>query len=98
MKNIPVATISTVILIVAAFVFAALGFSQASNSEIAPEAVSAVMLVSAALFGLLAVRGLKRKEMWQRLLGVGAVMATIYMVVFAILFYVVLSQIVVYFE
>lgn len=91
--NIKISTVLTIGILILAFVFAILGFTKASNSSIAPLAISSFMGISAALFAVLAVRGVRRKEMWQRLLGVSAILATIYMLAFAIWFYISLSSV-----
>lgn len=91
--NIKVSSILNVGLLILALVFAALGFAKAGDSRIAPLVIVSYMGVSAVIFGVLAVRGVRRKEMWQRLLGVGAILATIYMLTFAIWFYISLSSV-----
>jgi hypothetical protein len=79
-------------LLILAFVFAVLGFSQAGDSQITPVVIAGYMIVSAALFAVLGVHGVRQKELWQRLLGVMAITATVYMVAMAIAFYVWLSR------
>jgi hypothetical protein len=89
-----ISTLVTVILLVLGLVFALLGFINAPNSLVSPAAVSSYMLLSAAFFGVLAVQGLRRKQNWQRFLGVAAVAATLYMVGMAILYFTALRTIV----
>jgi apolipoprotein N-acyltransferase len=91
--NIKISSILNIGLLILAFVFAAMGFAQAGDSHIAPLVITTYMVVAAILFGVLAVRGVRQKVMWQRLLGVAAVVATLYMLVMAIGFYVYLSQV-----
>jgi Mg2+/citrate symporter len=87
MKQIRVSTVVTL-------GFAVVGFLNAPNSRVSPTMITIFMMISSAMFAILAVRGLSRKEMWQRFLGVVAVTAAVYMVVFAILFFSVLSKII----
>ncbi len=94
MDKIRIATIISTVLLIAALLFAVLGFSNARNSEVPVSTVTIYMMVSAALFAILAVRGLARKEMWQRFMGVAAIVAAVYMVGMAILFFSVLSKMV----
>jgi O-antigen/teichoic acid export membrane protein len=89
-----VSTIISIGLLILALVFAVLGFLNAPNSEISPAAIATFMFTSAALFGILAVRGLRRQETWQRFLGVAAATAALYMVAMAILFFQVLNSVV----
>ncbi len=58
--NIKISTILNIGLLILAFVFAILGFSKAGNSLIAPIVISAYVVVSAVLFSVLAMRGLRR--------------------------------------
>ena len=83
--QIRVSTLITVVLVIAALALAAIGFMSATDSGTPPAWVVTFMLISAALFGVLAVQGLRRREMWQRFLGVAAVVAAIYMAIMAIL-------------
>jgi hypothetical protein len=94
MDKIRIATIISTVLLAAALLFAILGFSNSLNSEVPVPTVTIYMMVSAALFAILAVRGLARKEMWQRFMGVAAIVAAVYMVGMAILFFSVLSKVV----
>jgi Mg2+/citrate symporter len=94
MKQIRVSTVVTLILLITALGFAVVGFLNAPNSRVSPTMITIFMMISSAMFAILAVRGLSRKEMWQRFLGVVAVTAAVYMVVFAILFFSVLSKII----
>jgi hypothetical protein len=91
--NIKVSTVLSIGLLILAFVFATLGLVKAGDLRIAPLAITAYMVVSAVMFAVLAVRGIRRKEMWQRLLGVGAIMATLFMLFMAIGLYIVLTNI-----
>ncbi len=93
MKNMRVSTLIIIVLLICAVVFGGLGFAQAPNSMVSPAAVSTYMLISAGIFAILAVMSLRRKEMWQRFLGVVAIMAALYMVGMALLFFRGLSMI-----
>jgi hypothetical protein len=83
----------TVGLLIVALAFAVLGFAKAGDSQIAPIVISGYMVVSAVLFAVLGIRGTRQKELWQRLLGVGAITAAVYMVGMAIAFYIMLSRV-----
>ena len=91
--NIKVSTVLNIGLLILALVFAALGFAKAGDSRITPVVITVYMAISAVMFAVLAVRGLRRKETWQRLLGVGAVVATLYMLAMAIVFYIYLNSV-----
>ena len=91
--NIKISAVVNIGILILALIFAALGFTQAGDSQIAPLAIAAYMVVSMVAFAVLGVRGVRRKELWQRLLGVGAITAAIYMLVMAIAFYVMLTRI-----
>lgn len=90
--NMKVSTVLNIGLLILALVFATLGFAKAGDSYVAPLVIAVYMGISAVIFGVLAVRGMRRKEMWQRLLGVGAVVAALYMLAFAIWFYISLGS------
>lgn len=94
LKKIRISTVITLGLLVLAFTFALMGFINARNLYIAPSAITIYMMISSGLFAILAVRALGRREMWQRFLGVAAIVASIYMIVFAIIFFTVLRHLV----
>lgn len=77
-------TAISLVLLVVAFVFAVIAFSNASNSSISVKLVAFYMIVSSALFGMLAFRGLRSRDRFSRLLGVIGVVGTLYMLGFAI--------------
>lgn len=87
MDNERTMTIVIVTLGVTALLFAVLGFVQAPNSEVSPASVSAFMLVSSGLFGVLGVLALRRPKTWLRFLGVAAITGAIYMAVMAFLYF-----------
>ncbi len=91
--NIKISTVLNIGLLILAFVFATLGFIKAGDSRIAPLAIVAYMGVSAVMFAVLAVRGVRQKEIWQRLLGVAAITATLFMLFMAIGLYITLSRV-----
>lgn len=93
MRKETLITVASITLLVVALVFALLGFMQAPNSQVAPGAVAAFMLISAAAFAGLAVLGLRGERVWQRFLGVAAVTGALYMVVMALLFFNALSAV-----
>ncbi|MGF1506605.1 MAG: hypothetical protein GYB64_04475 [Chloroflexi bacterium] len=93
MRNLRVSTLGTVILLVLAIIFGALGFIQAQNSAVAPLAVSGYMGVSAVCCGGIAFFMLRRETPLERFAGVAAVVAALYMVVMALIFYSLLSQV-----
>ncbi len=94
MQNLRVSTIISITLLIAALALAVLGFISASDSAVSPALVTTYMMIAAALFGVLAVIALSRKERWQRFLGVAAATAALYMLVMAIVFFQMLSTIV----
>jgi drug/metabolite transporter (DMT)-like permease len=87
MDNERTVTIVIVTLGVTGLLFAVLGFVQAPNSEVSPASVSAFMLVSSGLFGVLGVLALRRPKTWLRFLGVAAITGAVYMAVMAFLFF-----------
>lgn len=91
--KIKISTIVTIGLLILAFVFAALGLAKAGDSRIAPVVITAYLAVSALMFAVLAIRGIRRTETWQRFLGVAAIMATLFMLFMAIGLYVALSSV-----
>ena len=91
--NIKISTVVSIGVLILAVVFAGLGFVKAGDSRIAPMVIAVYMVVSAVFFAVLAVQGLRRKELWQRLLGVAAVVAVCYMLVMSVGFYVYLSRV-----
>jgi len=81
-------------LFVVATFFAVFGFASASNSSVPPILISVYLIASAVLFGVLAVRGLRRKRRWQRFMGVAAAVLALLMLGFAIYAYRLLGQII----
>lgn len=81
------ASVGIITLAIAALLFALLGFTQAPNSQVAPATVSAFMLVSAGMFGVLGVLALRRPKTWLRFLGVAAITGAVYMAVMAFLYF-----------
>jgi hypothetical protein len=74
----------SLILLAAAFGFAVIAFGNAANSSVPVKLVAFYMVVSSALFGVLAFIGLRSRDRLSRFLGVAAVVGTIYMLGFAI--------------
>ncbi|MBN1429064.1 MAG: hypothetical protein JXB07_11815 [Anaerolineae bacterium] len=91
--NIKVSTILSIGMLILALVFATLGFYKAGDSLIAPLGIASYMGISAIFFAILGIRGVRRKELWQRLLGVGAITAAVYMLVMAVACYIMLDRI-----
>jgi len=91
MVQLRVSTVVIATLLITALIFAVVGFTSASNSMVAPAMVTTYMLISAALFGITAVFGLRQSKRWQRFLGVAGVAAALYMLVMGILFFQVLA-------
>jgi len=79
-------------LLAVAFTFAVIAFSNAPNSSVPVRLVAFYMVVSAIVFGVLAFRGLRRRDRLSRLLGVAAVVGAIYMLGFAIFALVILRD------
>ncbi|MBN1311193.1 MAG: hypothetical protein JXB30_07220 [Anaerolineae bacterium] len=91
--KIKVSTILSIGILILALAFATLGFAKAGDSLVAPLVIAIYMVVSAVLFVVLGVRGVRRQELWQRLLGVGAIAAAVYMLIMSIAFYIMLTRI-----
>ncbi len=87
MKNLRISTLVTIVLLIVGFILAILAFAQASNSEISPLFILIVMLVSALFFAAAAVVALRRKSIVQRVVGLAAVVAAVYMIAFGIFSY-----------
>jgi hypothetical protein len=88
------ATIIDLSLFAVGAFFGVFGFVSAPNSRIPPVLITVYLAASAAVFGLLAVRGLRRKRRWQRFMGAAAALLALLMLGFAIYAYWVLGQIV----
>ncbi len=85
-------TVVSLVLLVAAFAFAVIAFGNAANSSVPVKMIAFYMVVSSALFGVLAFIGLRSRSMLPRFLGVAAVVGAIYMLGFAIFALVVLRD------
>lgn len=90
MKNLHISTRVTIILLVFGLILAFVGFFQAANINVAAVVIMIVMLVSGLFFAAAAVISLRRKSVTQRIVGLAAVVAALYMIGFGIFSYTVL--------
>ena len=87
-------TIVDLVLLAVSLTFAVLGFVNASNSYIPPTLIALSLAVSALVFGVLALRGLRRPTRWQRFAGLAATLVALLMLGFAIYAYRLLGPII----
>lgn len=90
MKNLRLSTTVTIIALIVGLILGFLGFIQAGNSNVAPVLILIVMLAAAVFFAVAAVIALRKRSVIQRVVGLAAVVAAIYMLGFGIFSYSVL--------
>ena len=86
-------TLLTVVFLLLAILFAFLGFSKAGDLRVAPALVTTFLVISGIFFAAQFVNGILSKTRWMRITAMISVFFGIFVVVMAIMFYQVLTQI-----
>jgi hypothetical protein len=86
-------TLFAIISLTLAVVFAALGFSKAGDSRVAPALVSTFLFISGICFAAQFVNGIRAQGRWQRVTAGIAAFLALFVVIMAIMFYQILTQV-----